>query len=318
MTEPRRSVLLGSHDTAPLPDVAAVLRARGIDVSSSSRLAETEASLAAGAFDLVVLQPLSGSGDGFEVEQVRALGANARSFLLLVLPESGAARPLSPSDVPADDLLVDTMIGPPSADELLLRIALALRRRDAVLRVEQATRALEQETITDFKTGLHNDRYFFQRLRQEVERSRRHRLALSLVLVDLDDFKAVNDRFDHLFGDHVLAEFARRLRAQVRQIDVPARLGGDEFALLLPSTDLEEAAQLATRLRTTTGEPRFEKDGRSTALTVSMGIDALPGDEEIAAEEFLRRADLALLEAKRRGKSRICLYPEIAPKTTPA
>jgi diguanylate cyclase (GGDEF)-like protein len=328
MNERRPRVLLASHDSTPLPGVERTLAERGVDVERASTLVETCSRLGAAAFDLVVLQPLSGRIDGFEVAQLleRCGGARddasappieAAPSLLLVAPDpDGIARLLARAtagDVP------DFVVAPPSAEELVLRIDAALRRRAQLARLARTARSLEQETITDFKTGLHNDRYFFLRLRQEVERSRRHKLALALALIDLDDFKAINERFDHVFGDFVLGAFARELRGAIRQIDLPARLGGDEFALLLPSTNLQEAALLATRLRLLLAEKRFEKGGRSTPLTISMGLDATPGDDSLEPEEFLRRADLALLEAKRRGKSRICLYSEIAPtRTTPA
>jgi two-component system cell cycle response regulator len=308
----RPCVLLASHDTTALPAVAEALAARGIDVLHSGNVVDTAARIADGAPDLVVLQPLSGDLDGFEIQHVMALRGEERPYaLLLVLREPAAAERLLERPSPAID---EFLVGPASAAELLLRIDAVLRRKDAVVRLEREARSLAQETMTDFKTGLHNDRYFFQRLRQEVERSRRHRLSLALALIDFDDFKSINEKFDHTFGDYVLGAFARKLRAAVRQIDIAARLGGDEFALLLPNTDLEEAALLATRLRALLAETRFEKNGRATTLGLSIGIDATPGEDGLEPEDFLRRADLALLEAKRRGKNRICLYPELSPK----
>lgn len=317
MNDRRPCVLLAGHHTSPLPDVAPALERAGILVRSSENVVETATSIERHAPDLVVLQPLTAELDGFEIRQVLSLRGEARRYdLLLVLPESTpVARILEQPGLAFDEFL----IGTPGAEELLLRIHAALRRRRELSRLQREARSLAEETITDFKTGLHNDRYFFKRLREEVERSRRHRLALSLALIDLDDFKAINDRFDHTFGDHVLGGFARRLRGAVRQIDVAARLGGDEFALLLPNTDLEEAALLAARLRTALAEARFEKDGRSTTLCLSIGVDATQGEETLEPDQFLRRADLALLEAKRRGKNRICLYPELAaPPARPA
>jgi two-component system cell cycle response regulator len=310
MKERRPRVLLASHATHPLPRIEAPLAEDGIETVASRNLVETAGRITAEAPDLVVLQPLSGDGDGFEVQHVLSLRTDERRFaLLLVLDDArGAAGLVDRPRLALDDFL----IGAPGGAELLLRIRTALRRREQHFQLEREARSLAEETITDFKTGLYNDRYFFQRLRQEVERSRRHRLAVALALIDLDDFKAINDGFDHTFGDYVLGGFARKLRATIRQIDIAARLGGDEFALLLPNTDLEEAALLATRLRTTLSETRFEKNGRGTSLHLSIGIDATQGDEALEPEDFLRRADLALLEAKRRGKNRICLYPEVA------
>ena len=311
MNDARPRVLLASHDTTPLPPVAATLSERGIEVFASGNLVDTAAAIADKNPDVVVFQPLTNQVGGFEIQHVLSLGGAERTYaVLLVLHDAAELSRLLADPVPAID---DFLLAPASPNELVLRIEAALSRRSRWRRLEREARSLAQETITDFKTGLHNDRYFFQRLRQEVERSRRHRLTAALVLMDLDDFKAINDGFDHTFGDYVLGAFARKLRAMIRQIDIAARLGGDEFALLLPNTDLEEAAQLATRLRTAVAEYRFEKDGRSTGVTLSMGIDATQGDEQLEPEDFLRRSDLALLEAKKRGKNRICLYPEVAP-----
>jgi len=316
MDERRPRLLLASHDTTPLPAMEDALVERGIDVHVSGNLVDTAARIASETPDLVVFQPLTGSIAGFEIQHVVSLcSADRGPSLLLVLPRGEGTTGLAALVAQDDAPIADFVIGPLAAEELLLRIDAALRRKLHEERLRRDLRSLEHETITDFKTGLHNDRYFFQRLRQEVERSRRHRLALSLVLIDFDDFKRINDDFDHTFGDYVLGAFARKLKAAIRQIDIPARLGGDEFALLLPSTDLEEATLLATRLGAIIGACRFEKGDQSTSLLLSMGIDATPGDEALEPEALLRRADLALLEAKKRGKGRICLYSEIAPAT---
>ena len=309
-------VLLASHDTVALPEIAEALARRGIEVLHSGNLVDTAARIADHEPDLVVLQPLTAEVQGFEVQHVLSLGGPQRGHaVMLVLADATAIESLLHAEPSHTAGIDEYLFGEPNGAELLLRIDAVLRRRARLAELQSAARALEHENITDFKTGLHNDRYFFQRLRQEVERSRRHRLALALILIDFDGFKAINDEFDHTFGDYVLGAFARKLRSVIRQIDIPARLGGDEFALLLPSTDLEEAALLATRLRGVVAECRFEKGGRSTGLTLSMGIDATHGEDGLEPEDFLRRADLALLEAKKRGKSRICLYPEVAPPT---
>ena len=283
------------------------LSARGFEVVVARDVVATAAALEAGRFDLVVLQPLAGGAAQFELDTVLApRDDDANHALLLVLDrgESGAgltARLAASDDFHAGD------------DEagLAERLELVLRRREQL-------RRLESETITDYKTGLFNDRYFYRRLLEEVERTRRHRLALALVLIDFDDFKRINDRFDHAFGNFVLAAFGRKLRASSRAIDLPARIGGDEFALLLPSTALDEAALVAARLQATIAECRFDARGETVHISISMGIDAIHGEDHVAPDAFLRRADAALFEAKRRGKGRFVLYPELAQATTPS
>lgn len=204
----------------------------------------------------------------------------------------------------------DFLCWPVDADELRRRIILADRRRCRLLALRSEARAYQQDASQDYRTELFNDRYFFQRLEEELQRIRRHHKPLALILVDCDDFKSVNDRHGHPVGDRVLAEFGRKLRTITRQIDIGARLGGDEFALLLPDTDLDEASKLAARLREEMGNTEFEEDGAKFRVTLSIGIHGSLDGEDLDPKAFYRRADAALLRAKRRGKNRICLSVE--------
>ena len=303
-------LLLANHHTSLLPSLEPLLAERGYVVETTSHLIETVARLATDPPDVVVFQPLTSHLDGFEIRHVLESGGEERTHaVVLVLAEPPQGALVDPARLTVFD---DFVTLPAPTDVLLARIELAVARSRRFRELARAAHTRERDSVTDYKTGLWNDRFFFQRLGEEVARSRRHHLAVALLLLDLDHFKAINDQFDHLFGDYVLFAFAQKLRSVVRQIDLAARLGGDEFALLLPNTDLEEATLLATRLRATVAAHAFEKDGHSTRLTLSIGIDALQGDEPLEPEQFLRRADSALIEAKRRGRNRICLWPEVA------
>src|SRR5262245_50298368 len=309
-------LLLASHHTSPLPSLEPALAERGYVVETTAHLIETISRLASDPPDVVVFQPLTSQLDGFEIRHVLESGGEERTHAVLLLLQDPPAGPwVDPARLSAFD---DFVVLPAPAEVLLARIDLAVARGRRLRDLTRAAYTRERDSVTDYKTGLWNDRFFFQRLGEEVARSRRHHHAVALILLDVDHFKSINDEFDHLFGDFVLFAFAQKLRTVVRQIDIPARLGGDEFGLLLPNTDLEEAALLATRLKTAVAASPFEKDGRSTKLTLSMEIDALQGDETIEPDQFLRRADGALFEAKRRGRNRICLWPEIAPPETAA
>jgi diguanylate cyclase (GGDEF)-like protein len=168
--------------------------------------------------------------------------------------------------------------------------------------------AVRRQALTDELTGLFNHRRFQEVISHEVERARRFETPLALVMLDLDDFKAVNDRHGHLQGDLVLREVARVLRDTAREVDEPARYGGEELAVALPQTDLDGARHFAERLRERIEAlrvPRVDGTG-SLRVTASLGVAALPqaaspGDKDA----LVAAADAALYEAKRLGKNRV-------------
>jgi len=161
----------------------------------------------------------------------------------------------------------------------------------------------ERSAVTDGLTGLFNHAYFLQALRQEVLRSKRHGLRASLLLLDLDDFKQVNDARGHVEGDRVLMRAAAIIRDSVREIDIASRYGGEEFAVLLPDTSRLGAFVVAERIRTRI-EERFRR-GRAT-VTISGGIAVYPEDAGSPAD-LIVQADAGLYGAKAAGKNRILL-----------
>lgn len=154
---------------------------------------------------------------------------------------------------------------------------------------------LEQLVITDPLTGVYNRRYLFERLQAEVARGRRYNIPVSVVMLDLDGFKAYNDKYGHLAGDVLLQNVAKAIRKALRQEDVVVRYGGDEFAVILTGADARSATITAERLRNTV---------KSTGISMSLGVVTYPQDGT-TAEELLRRADYYLLAAKAAGKDRV-------------
>lgn len=174
---------------------------------------------------------------------------------------------------------------------------------------------LTRQAITDALTGLRNRRSFFDTAATEIARARRYGDALSVVLIDLDRFKLVNDKYGHAAGDAALTRFAEICRRQVREVDLLARIGGEEFAILLAATSQDDAARLAERIRHAVHEVTFLADGKSFDLTASMGVAAYRHDGD-ALEALMRRADDALYRAKETGRDRICTAGDIDPAET--
>ena len=162
---------------------------------------------------------------------------------------------------------------------------------------------------TDLLTGWHNRAYLATRLNEEVARAQRDQTVLTCLFLDVDFFKAVNDRYGHLGGDKVLREIAGRIDAEVRSSDVASRYGGEEFVVLLPATESHDAQRLAERIRTAVSATPIELDGNSAlTVTVSIGIASLrPGaaskDFKSIGEGLIAAADVALYQAKADGRN---------------
>lgn len=209
---------------------------------------------------------------------------------------------------------------PLALPELLARVGARLRARtdasqarDTLIRreeeLEQAradNRRLEELATTDSLTRLLNRRALLDRLSGEVERAKRFKSQLSLLMVDLDHFKTVNDRYGHLAGDEVLRQVGDLLARVVRTIDVVARYGGEEFVVALPETSSEGAVVFAERLRERVASQALEVGGdRNFHLTCSVGVATFPSPHVASTEALFARADEALYRAKSGGRNQV-------------
>jgi diguanylate cyclase (GGDEF)-like protein len=165
-------------------------------------------------------------------------------------------------------------------------------------------------TIVDGLTGVHNKRYFLDFLDREIASAHRHHHPLSLVMMDLDRFKSINDDRGHLAGDAVLKEMAARVKHRIRREDLFARYGGEEFAAVLTVTPLEGAIRFAEHVRSIIADEPFKFDGESFPVTLSLGVTTLHHEPSIDADALIKRADDNLYEAKRRGRN--CAVPSFA------
>jgi diguanylate cyclase (GGDEF)-like protein len=159
-------------------------------------------------------------------------------------------------------------------------------------------------TIVDGLTGAHNKRYFLEFLEREIARCARYRRPLSLLMLDIDHFKQINDQHGHLTGDFVLRELSRRLLVRVRREELLARYGGEEFAAVLPETDLNGGRIFAEQVRRLVADSPFEYEGDRFNVTISVGLTTVEG-EDIDPMTFIKRADDNLYRAKRDGRNRV-------------
>jgi diguanylate cyclase (GGDEF)-like protein len=170
---------------------------------------------------------------------------------------------------------------------------------------------LYELAMVDGLTGLFVRRYFDARIEEEIERSRRYGTPFSVIMLDVDDFKNLNDTYGHLVGDRVLRAIANVIKAQVRGVDTAARYGGEEMAVILPRTEMVGAYNLAERIREAIAELRVTTDDdppRALGVTASLGISAFPESKAQDGVDLVRRADKALYRAKKTGKNRVELF----------
>lgn len=287
-------------------DAPASAIARGLEQAGwgCTRFQEGEAVLQAAATEppdgFVVLDPCPPWGAAGLLSRLRAKdGEVGRPVLVLGVEDVELRTRLL--DLGADDVL-PAKVAP---EELLAR----LRRRSALFRRVSgpATRgAGDRVAVVDALTEVHNRRYFLLRLEDEFRRAQRYDNPLALVLVDLDQFKGINESFGHLMGDGVLRGVAQCLLAAVRETDTVARTGGDEFACVLPQTHLAGALTVAERIRRDIAALRTGP-AADVLLTASVGVGSHPAVQVQTAEELIGAAHGCLARAKREGRNRVCL-----------
>ena len=234
--------------------------------------------------------------------QLRSLDRTRFMPIVLIVDEGDDARVIRGLELGINDFVVR----PVDRQELIARLRTQVRRK----RYNDQLRASVTETIEmaviDGLTGLHNRRYLDSHLETLFDRAMSRRRPLSVMITDLDRFKAINDAYGHDGGDDVLREFARRLRKNVRGIDLACRFGGEEFVVVMPDTEGQVAEKVAERIRAEIERAPFAigRDGLAIPVTVSVGVSSLSRGVD-SVGELMKRADVALYEAKNGGRNRV-------------
>lgn len=256
-----------------------------------------------GDFDVVVVSMSLLNFDPLRLcAQLRSLERTRATPIMLIADPDENPRVLRGLEVGVNDYLMR----PIEPNELVARVRTQVRRRRYTDRLRMNLQASMELAITDQLTGLHNRRYMEMHLQSLLDQAASRDRPLSALVVDIDFFKAVNDGHGHDAGDDVLREFAGRLKASVRGIDLACRMGGEEFVVVMPETDAAVARIVAERIRSKTAGAEFSisRGKRKIPVTVSVGVASFLGGEDDAAA-LLKRADLALYRAKSDGRNRV-------------
>jgi len=203
------------------------------------------------------------------------------------------------------------LLDAPPSEDALPQLAIVAAHAGVALRNAERYRRARDRAFVDDATDVYNARYLLEALDREVRRSERYGTELSILFIDLDRFKLVNDNHGHLVGTSVLRQLSRLLGQSVRQVDTVARYGGDEFTILLSDTGERGARVIAERIRTWVADNAFEADaGRTIRLTCSVGLSTYPAHGR-TREALLDAADKAMYRAKSQGRNRVCSASEL-------
>lgn len=233
---------------------------------------------------------------------MRSLERTRHLPILLMTEPGDQVRLLRGLDLGANDYIVR----PIDKNELVARLRSQIKRKRYTERLRDSVMTSMELAVTDALTGLYNRRYMESHVGTLVDRSAARGKSLSVLLLDIDYFKSINDGYGHDAGDDVLRDFSDRLRTCIRGIDLACRYGGEEFVVVMPDTDIGVATMVAERIRRRVAGDHFAINNgqKSIEVTISIGIAARSTPEDTAAM-ILKRADEALYRAKRDGRNRV-------------
>ena len=276
---------------------------RDHDVEIVSQTMEAVVRAKDGDFDLIIASLSLDKQDGLRFcATLRSLDVTRQTPILTIVDEGDLKRLVRALDIGVNDYLMR----PVERNELVARVRTQLRRKRYSDRLRHSLQLSLEMAITDQLTGLFNRRYMSRHLSTLISNAASTGKPVSFLIMDIDYFKQVNDTHGHDVGDEVLREFANRISANVRGIDLACRYGGEEFVVVMPDTDMTFAYMVAERLRQAVADApfRISQGPGQLPVTISIGVTVSEGQGD-TAEALLRRADQALYRAKRDGRNRV-------------
>jgi diguanylate cyclase (GGDEF)-like protein len=251
---------------------------------------------------LVVLDWMMPGVDGLEIcRKIREQSAVDYTYVILVSGKTLKEDAVAALKAGADDFITK----PFYPEEMELRLRVGRRVLELLESLLAAQMALNHQASQDALTGLWNRTAILNTLGKELNRVARENQSVSIIMIDIDHFKTINDTHGHLCGDQVLREVAQRMLASIRSYDSLGRMGGDEFLLVAPSGDHKSLKMLAERIRAGIGDAEIDTTECKISVTVSLGTATAPKGSSMKVEELIRAADKSLYQAKRRGRNRV-------------
>lgn len=297
-------ILLVDDDRFMRTVLAQFLRDSGYQVYEATNGREALELCTSRYFPVILTDWVMPEMDGVEFCRVfRSISADRYSYLILLTSQEGKEKLIAGLEAGADEYLTK----PVHEAELMVRLKTARRILDLESSLKRSLEEIRELSIRDALTGVYNRGYLDQNLPLELKRSFRYMRDLSLIMIDLDHFKVVNDTWGHQAGDAVLQHCTRIITGTIRrEIDWLARYGGEEFVLILPETDQTGCMVVAERLRTLIAAEPCPFMGEEIRLTASFGsVTKGPSDTSMTADQLLRQADDCLYEAKQSGRNRV-------------
>ena len=299
-----RLVMVIDEDADTLELLAEPLRWEGYDVHSFSSPKEASDVFNNLRPQLVIVDPDFSNGGGLDF--VSTLCESSQKTPVIIVSSNPNTEKITQFlDLGASDFMTSPFV----PMEFLARVRMQLRLRDTQEELLATNQKLQELIEIDDLTGLFNTRSLYSKLEFEIERAARFKRPVTVVMMDMDKFKNVNDGHDHLFGSFVLSEVGKIIKQNTRTVDIPARYGGDEFLIVLSEIPLAGVEFFCERLRHRIEQTTFRSGPDSIKLTVSIGFATFDANQEvIPAKEIVRRADAALYEAKNQGRNKVVTY----------
>ena len=297
-----------NHRGDDLRDMGRILEKFGFSVLHSNNLEQTVQLLENEQLNAAIVVPLTLSATTLEWHELFQRLSPQTSIPWLILPWAEAEVSQVNDLLHGKKALADWLRAPFAPLEVEARIRNLLRFQELWAASMAKSDRLAAQLIVDHKTGLFNDRHFRTRLSQEFSRTQRHLNPMTLLLLDIDNFKQINDLTTYEFGDTVLRSIAEIIRHSIRTIDIPARIGGDEYAVLMPDTNLEDGVSVATRILSSAENLIINDQNYRSQVQLSIGASSYSGQELTASTQLFLEANEALKAAKSAGKNRVFFY----------
>ncbi len=303
--EEKSTVLIVDDDEFNIDILEQMLSMEGYDIISVKSGKEALESVKQLNIDLILLDIMMPDMDGYEV--CKAIKSDKdRSYIPIIMltAKKDVTDKLQGFDIGADDYITK----PFHKEELIARVK-------SMIRIKNIQTRFEKISVTDELTDLYNRRYLFQRLEEELSRAKRREGEFSIIMIDIDHFKNINDSYGHQYGDFVLKNLAKIFKSLVRQEDIIARFGGEEFVIICPDESEKGAFTLAERIRNQVLSYTFASSGISTHISISLGVASFTKkDIDSTIDDLIKKADEALYAAKDAGRNKTIKYSTIPEK----